>query len=149
MTARQVAMSVLLRCEKSNQYSNIAVDHALADSALSGADRGLVAALVYGVTERRITLDYYLSRLSTRPLSDIDGEALCAARMGLYQLIYMDRIPPHAAVNETVSLCRRSYSGFVNAILRSYMRLDAPIPLPDRESDTAEASARSKTATKQ
>lgn len=138
MTARQVAMSVLLKCEKSNQYSNIAVDHALADSSLSGADRGLVSALVYGVTERRITLDYYISHLSSRPLAEIDREALCAARMGLYQLIYMDRIPPHAAVNETVSLCRRSFSGFVNAILRAYMRLDSPIPLPNRERDTAE-----------
>ncbi len=138
MTARQVAMSVLLKSEKTKQYSNIAVDNALADSKLEGADRALFSALVYGVTERRLTLDYYISRLSSRPLEKIDTEAMCAARMGLYQLIYMDRIPPHAAVNETVSLCSRRYSGFVNAILRSYMRLDAPIPLPDREAAPAE-----------
>ena len=50
----------------------------------------------------------------------------------------MDKIPPHAAVNETVSLCRRSYSGFVNALLRSYMRLDAPIDLPDADTSPAE-----------
>lgn len=128
-------MSVLLKSEKTRQYSNIAVDHALSESKLEGADRGLVSALVYGVTERRLTLDHYISHLSSRPLSEIDPEALTAARMGLYQLIYMDRIPPHAAVNETVSLCRRRYSGFVNAILRSYMRLDSPIPLPN--SDTS------------
>ena len=123
-------MSVLLKSEKSKQYSNIAIDHALGTSGLSSADKALVSAIVYGVTERRITLDYYISRLSSRPLDSVDREALCAIRMGLYQIIYMDKIPAHAAVNETVSLCRKSFAGFVNAILRSYMRLDAPIEFP-------------------
>ena len=130
MNARQVAMSVLLKNERSNQYSNIAIDHALNASGLSSADKALVSAIVYGVTERRITLDYYISSLSSRSIDTIDAEAMCALRMGIYQLIYMSKIPPHAAINETVSLCRKSYSGFVNAILRSYTRLDSPIPLP-------------------
>ena len=133
MNARQVAMSVLLKNERSNQYSNIAIDHALSASDLSGVDKALVSAIVYGVTERRITLDYYISSLSSRRIETIDAEAMCALRMGLYQLIYMSKIPPHAAINETVSLCRKSYSGFVNAILRSYTRLDSPIPLPSAE----------------
>ena len=138
MNARQVAMSVLLKSEKTNQYSNIAIDHALSSSGLSPADKALVSVIVYGVTERRLTLDHYISRLSSRPLSEIDAEPLSALRIGLYQLIYMDKIPPHAAVNETVSLCRKSYSGFVNALLRSYMRLTEPIPLPDAERSPAE-----------
>ena len=50
----------------------------------------------------------------------------------------MDKIPPHAAVNETVALCRKSYSGFVNALLRSYMRLSSPIELPDADISPAE-----------
>ena len=58
MNARQVAMSVLLKSEKTNQYSNIAIDHALSSSGLSAADRALVSVIVYGVTERRITLDH-------------------------------------------------------------------------------------------
>lgn len=138
MTARQVAMSVLLKSEKTNQYSNIAIDHALSESGLSSADKALVSAIVYGVIERRITLDYYISRLSSRPLAEIDKEALCAIRIGLYQLIYMDKIPPHAAVNEAVSLCRRSCSGFVNAVLRAYMRLPSPIELPNADISPAE-----------
>lgn len=138
MNARRVAMSVLLKSEKTNQYSNIAIDHALSSSGLSAADKALVSAIVYGVTERRLTLDYYISRLSSRPLASIDAEPLCALRIGLYQLIYMDKIPPHAAVNETVALCRKSYSGFVNALLRSYMRLSSPIELPDADISPAE-----------
>ena len=133
MNARQLAFSLLLKCEASSQYSNIAVDNALSQSSLKEADKGLTAALVYGVTERRITLDYYLSRLSSRPIEQIDRETLTALRMGVYQLEFMDRIPPHAAVNETVELCKKSARGFVNAILRSYMRLEVPIALPDKK----------------
>ena len=138
MNARQVARSLLLKCESSEQYSNIAIDNALRESNLSHADKALVSALVYGVIERRLTLDYYISKLSTRELRTIEKDALCALRMGLYQLIYMDKIPPHAAINETVSLCKRSFAGFVNAILRSYTRLDSPIPLPSKEDNPAE-----------
>ena len=135
--ARQTAFSLLLKCDSSGQYSNIAIDHALERSSMKDIDKALTSALFYGVIERRITLDYYISRLSSRPLDKIDRETLTAARLGIYQLEFMDKIPPHAAVNETVELCKRSSRGFVNALLRSYMRLDAPIALPDKK-DMAE-----------
>jgi len=138
MNARQTALSVLLACERSKQYSNIALDNALERGSLSSEDRALTSALFYGVTERKITLDYYLKSLSSRPIEKIDPEALAILRLGLYQLIYMDKIPTHAAVNETVALCKRSFSGFVNAILRSYTRLSSPIALPDPEDDPVE-----------
>ena len=131
--ARQVAFSLLIKCESSGQYSNIAIDHALSASSMKEVDKALTAVLFYGVIERRITLDYYISRLSSRPLDKIDRETLTAARLGIYQLEFMDKIPPHAAVNETVELCKRSSRGFVNALLRSYMRLEAPIALPDKK----------------
>lgn len=130
--ARQVAYSLLLKCESSGQYSNIAIDHALSESQMKDVDKALTAALFYGVIERRITLDYYIGKLSSRPLEKIDRETLTAARLGIYQLEFMDKIPPHAAVNETVELCKRSSRGFVNALLRSYMRLEAPIEMPDK-----------------
>ena len=130
MNSRRIAFKVLLQSERSNQYSNIALDNALESSGLSPLDRALASAIVYGVTERRLTLDYYISKLSSRAIEKIDKEAMCTLRMGLYQLIYMDKIPAHAAVNETVALCKKSFAGFVNAILRSYMRLSEPIELP-------------------
>ncbi len=139
MNARQTAYAVLSSWEEKGSYANITLDHALQKQALSPADRALASALVYGVIERRITLDYIISALSSRKPEDIDPDARCALRMGLYQLIFMDRVPPHAAVGETVALCRRRSAGFVNALLRAYTRLTAPIPMPSTKSDPAYA----------
>ena len=136
MTARQTAQRILIKTENSKGYSNISLDHALEGSELSAPDKALTSALVYGVIERRITLDYIISKLSSRDIKNIDKETLAALRLGIYQLRFMDRIPPHAAINETVSLCSRKSSGFVNAILRSYTRLTAPVELPSRDDDT-------------
>ena len=122
MTARELALELLLKAEGSKQYSNIALDNALKKSTLSPADKGLTSAIFYGVIERRITLDYQISALSSRSLCEIDAKTLNALRIGLYQLIYLDRIPHHAAINESVALCTRKSAGFANAILRSFLR---------------------------
>ena len=135
MTPRLVAYELLKKLEKSKQYSNIILDHALNESGLEGPDRALASALFYGVIEKKLTLDYQLSALSARKIEELDRDVLCALRLGLYQLIFLDKIPNHAAINETVSLCSRKTSGFVNAILRSYTRQGA-YPLPDKETDT-------------
>ena len=131
MTARELTLSLLMKGEKTKQYSNIVLDNALKNSELSSADRGLVSALFYGVIERRITLDYQIKSLATRDISDIDEKTVNALRIGLYQLIYLDRIPPHAAINESVSLCTRKSAGFANAILRSFLRRGG-ISLPEK-----------------
>lgn len=131
MTARELTLSLLMKGEKTKQYSNIVLDNALKNSELSSADKGLVSALFYGVIERRITLDYQIKSLATRDISDIDEKTVNALRIGLYQLIYLDRIPPHAAINESVSLCPRKSAGFANAILRSFLRRGG-ISLPDK-----------------
>lgn len=134
MTSRQLAHSLLQRVETNDQFLNLALDHALQSSELSDKDRALCSALVYGVTERRITLDYQISCLSSRETDTLDLSAKTALRLGLYQLIYMDRIPPHAAINESVSLVNRRASGFVNAVLRSFTR-NPSLRLPNREED--------------
>ena len=135
MNAREIALDLLLKCEKSKQYSNIVLDNALKKSELSTADKGLASALFYGVIERKITLDYQISSLSSRNISDIDSKTINALRIGLYQLIYLDRIPHHAAINESVSLCPKKSAGFVNAILRSFLRRGG-IALPDKSNMT-------------
>lgn len=139
MNARETALAILQKNEKAGQYTNIALDHALQNTGLSAADRSLVSALVLGVTERRITLDYYLSSLTDRPLTELDTDALYALRMGLYQLIYMDRIPPHAAIYETVNICRKRSRGFVNAVLRTHTRRNASPALPSVEEEPVRA----------
>lgn len=118
-TARALAYDLLCEAEARGQYPNIALDHALRRNPLSDADRALATMLVYGVTERRITLDAIIDRLAER---EIEPKIRMLLRLGLYQLRYLDRIPAHAAVNETVALATRKTAGFVNAILRAYGR---------------------------
>lgn len=137
--ARQIALTTLKKCERSGQYSNIALDNALRASTLAENDRALAATLFYGVIERRITLDHYISRLSQRPMDKLDEEALYALRLGLYQLIYLDRVPDHAAINETVSLCSKRTRGFVNALLREYTRRRGELELPDVKAEPVRA----------
>jgi len=135
MTARETALITLKKCIRSGQYSNIALDNALTKSDLKDSDRALAAALFYGVIEKKITLDFYISRLSSRPLDEIDGDILTILRLGIYQLAFLDRIPDHAAINETVSLAPAKRRGFVNAVLRSYLREKGKIELPDDKTE--------------
>jgi len=130
---RRAALDILMRMEKDRGegYSNRLIDAAISKYSFEGADRALLSQIVSGVTERRITLDYIIQRFSKSPLKKLDTDALCLLRMGIYQLRCLDRIPSHAAVNETVSLARSRSRGFINAILRSYLRADE-IKFPEK-----------------
>ena len=105
---RRAALDILMRMEKEagEGYSNRLIDSAISKLGFEGADRALLSQIVSGVTERRITLDFIIQKFSKSPLSKLDSDALCLLRMGIYQLRYLDRIPQHAAVNETVNLAR-------------------------------------------
>ena len=134
---RRMALELLIKTQRAKQFSNIALDKALESCDLGDADRRLVSALFYGVTERMLTLDHRIGQLSSRPLGDIDTDTLNTLRLGLYQLMFMDKIPPHAAINETVSLCPRRTSGFVNGILRAHTR-GGEMALPDKDTSPTE-----------
>ena len=129
--ARALALEVLERCE-SGGYSNIALDTVIKRNNLSGTDRAFMTALIYGVIEKKITLDYIIASLSSIPNSKIERNTRNILRMGLYQLICMKKIPVHAALNETVSLANKRSKGFVNAILRTYLREGDKIVFPDK-----------------
>lgn len=118
---RALAHATLLKVE-SGQYANISIDTALSRNTLSAEDRALYTSLVYGVLERKVTLDFIISQFSSRASEDIQPPVAYALRMGLYQLIYLDRVPDFAAINESVELVPKKTSGFVNAVLRSYVR---------------------------
>ena len=135
--ARTVALNALLRVEQDKGYSNLVLDNALSSSDLSERDKALAATLFYGVLERRLTLDAALKGLSKLPLRKLDPVVLEILRMGLYQLLYMDKIPTSAAVNESVKLTKAmrksSASGFVNGILRNFIRNRCKVKLPDKQ----------------
>ncbi len=124
---RALALTTLLAVER-GRYGNIAVDTVLRRHDLSPADRNLYTALVYGVIERRVTLEFLLSLHTSRPIPELDDTVRMALCMGLYQLVYLDRVPDHAALDATVDLVPRRVSGFVNAVLRAYLRAQAALP---------------------
>ncbi|MGN0628135.1 MAG: 16S rRNA (cytosine(967)-C(5))-methyltransferase RsmB [Oscillospiraceae bacterium] len=123
--ARTLAVKALMRVS-SGGFSNIVLDSMLTDSGLEHRDRAFASALFYGVLERRITLDYHIKRYSSKPLDKLSPEVLEALRLGFYQLLYMNSVPDNAAVSETVETVKRlgsgKASGFVNGILRSFIR---------------------------
>ena len=136
-TAREAAYRSLFLCERDKKYSSLEIDASIRRFSLEGAERGLYTALVYGVIERRITLDYIIGKLSSKPTPSLDNEVLVLLRLGLYQLIYLERIPESAAVNETVNLAKKNApraASFINAVLRSFLRTMGKdkLPYPDR-----------------
>lgn len=121
-SARQTAFEILNKIQRDNSYSNLALDHALDKADTDNKDKNFISALVYGVTERRITLDYNLSLYLSQPIKKLKPEVLTALRLGAYQILFMDKIPVSAAVNESVKLSKKNgaafASGLVNAVLR-------------------------------
>lgn len=132
---RRVAADSLVKWEKLGKYAPIEASSALNSRELGEADRRLYSALVYGVVERAITLDFIIDSYSSTPSERLEPIVRAALRIGLYQLLYMDRIPPHAAVSETVAIAPRRAAGLVNGVLRSFIRADKSFELPKKETD--------------
>ncbi len=136
MNVRKLALDTLFKCESASQYSNLALDAKIKKFNISGDDRSLFTVLVYGTIEHKLTLDYYIGALSSIPIEKIEAETLNILRLGLYQIMFM-RTADHAAVNETVSLAPQRSRGFVNAILRNYLRKKDTLSLPSKDTDPA------------
>lgn len=135
MSARRLALEVLLRVERDRAYANLLLDARLSRSDLSPADRGLATELTYGVLRWRGRLDWMLQACLDRPLPAVEAEVLTLLRLGAYQLLFLDRVPAFAAVKETVELGKRrrgtGVAGLVNAVLRRLQRTRDTIPWPD------------------
>jgi len=119
--ARTVAFDILLRVDRESSYASELL-HSQGLEALSQADRGLATEIVMGVLRWRSLLDDAIAGTSARAIGRLDVEVLTALRVGAYQLRYLDRIPAHAGINDSVELVKRarkqSASAFVNAVLR-------------------------------
>lgn len=117
MNDRETAYNLLLRVEKDKAYSTLAIK----DKNVSA----FVTALFYGVLERQITLDCIISLYSKNSPAP---EVRVLLRTALYQLLYMDSVPESAAVNETVALAPKYAKGYVNAVLRNFLRAGKELP---------------------
>ena len=123
--ARQAAFRILLTVERGFSHSDDLL-RAKAVASLSPADRNLTTTLVLGVLRWQIWLDQQLRPLLRRPNAKLDPEVLIALRLGAFQLLFLDRIPAHAAIGESVEMAKHSghrfASGMVNAVLRRFPR---------------------------
>ncbi len=128
--AREIALRVLYKIENEEAYSNIALDDILNKNRndLNEKDIGLISEIVYGVTTWRLTLDEIIQKYSKIPKKKISIWILNILRMSIYQIIFLDKIPKSAAVNEGVNLAKRyghkTSAGFANAILRKVNKKD-------------------------
>lgn len=130
--ARETAMKIIYDVEFNGAYSNMALKKALADKSMTRRDRAFITSLVYGVIDKKITLDYVISKNSRLKPKKISKFILIILRMGVYQLLFMDKVPQSAAVNESVKLARRyghsASAGFVNGVLRSVSKAEITYP---------------------
>lgn len=139
-SARKAAAGILLKMEQDGAYSSLSLNGALkGHPELSAKDGALVTRLVYGVTERKLTLDYNISLYLRQPLKKLHPQVLCILRLGAYQILFADKIPVRAAVNESVQLAKESgvafAAGLINAVLRKVASFGLCLPDP---SDTYE-----------
>lgn len=128
--AREIALKIIYKIDKEGAYSNIVLDDMIKQNnkILNSKDIGLISEIVYGVTTWKLTLDEVIKKYSNIKLKKISPWILNILRMSIYQIIFLDKIPKSAAVNEGVNLAKRyghkSSSGFVNAILRKVSKQD-------------------------
>ena len=129
---RKLAIKALNSIEKDKAYSNLTLNTVLSESGADRRESALATALFYGVLDRKISLDYILNSYLKQPINKLSTFTLCALRVGLYQIIYMDSIPDFSAVDETVKIIKKSKesrnSGLVNAVLRNYLRNPKQLP---------------------
>lgn len=143
--ARKAAFNILLAVERGEAHSDELLRGAQLN-ALSGIDRNLATALVLGVLRWQRVLDDQIRAHLNKPNAKLDAEVRIALRMGAFQLLYLDRIPTHAALGESVELTKqaghRFAAGMVNAVLRKLPRREAPAEAADMAAFPAWMTAR-------
>ena len=136
---RKTAFETLLDIEKNGAYSNLSLNYHIEKNGPSQA--AFTRELVYGVLENKILLDYYLDNLVPSGVSKLKKQDLTLLRLGIYQLAFLNSVPEYAAVNETVNLARKfakGREGFVNGVLRGYIKRGNEIVLPSADESPKE-----------
>ena len=144
-SARSIALSVLVESVQSDEGIDVLLDRALMRTPLDSRDRGFAVELSYGVLRRLRTIDWRLEPVLDKPLPRLPVAVQMLLRLGAYQLLFLDRVPQSAAVNESVKLAKaqlrklkRDWSGLVNGVLRTLIREPNP-PWPSIHDNAAHA----------
>lgn len=133
MSARKAALFALSAMEETGAWANGALKQEIGKAGLDRRDAALATRLCFGTLQNRILLDFYLQGAASMKLSKMESKVRNNLRLGLYQILFMERIPPSAAVNEAVNLTRKyaknpRAAGMVNGILRSLLREVQTLP---------------------
>lgn len=140
--SRKTSFKALYNVLYNDAYSNIEINRAIKASQLERRDAALACAIFYGVLERKLTLEKIIRQYSTVPLRKIEDKVLIILEQALYQILYLDKIPDSAAVNEAVKMAKslrlNKSAGFINGVLRSFLRADKKYKLPNMQKDKAE-----------
>ncbi len=137
--ARILSVRVLERVERTRAYADLVLHNALMRADLSVADRALCTDLVFGTLRWRGRIDHLLGQLLDRPLERLEPGVASALRLGAYQLLFSDRIPTRAAVDQAVH-CTRALgaeraTGLVNAVLRRLAAEKDTLSVPELATD--------------
>ncbi len=155
LKARRLALETLLTIERERAYANLALAAAFGRTQLSERDRAFVTALVQGVVRNRLNLDQNISEISSRPLNQLPASLKNVLRLGFYQLMFMQNLPPSAVLNTTTELAKTGgHAGlakYANGVMRNFYRR---IERPDGERgdtayDTGDSPSISETATEE
>ena len=135
--SRQTAFDALIKTERQGGFSNLTLDSVLSKTNLDTRDRSFVSNIFYGVIERKITIDYQLEQYLSKPLKKLKPEVLVILRMGAYQILFMDKVPDRAAVNESVKLSRKNGCSFASSLINAVLRKLSlnNIVLPDEKNE--------------
>ncbi len=132
-SVREQVVDLLLEVERDKSYAQLSLKNAMQD--LDVRDRALATEIFYGTLKYQIQLDYWLNHYSKTPVKKMKPLIRNLLRMSLYQMLYLDKIPVSAIINEAVKLAKKrkfqGLSGFVNGLLRTLDREKEQLPLPD------------------
>ena len=136
---RKTAFDVLIDVEKNGAYSNLSLNNYIEKNRPDSP--AFVRELVYGVLKNKMLLDWFLKQLVPSGLKKVKMQDLMLLRMGIYQISYMDSVPEYAAVSQTVDMAKKlakGREGFINGVLRGYIRSRNILKTPERGADAAE-----------
>lgn len=135
MSARTTALSALIATRRQNAWSDGVLKEYILRDRLDSRDAALASRLCYGVLQNRMLLDFYIGHFLNGKLRDLQPVVLDILRLAVFQIVFLDKIPVSAAVNEAVEQCKsfanRRAAGLVNGLLRSLARNRDTLPQPD------------------
>ena len=145
-TARDTALEVLMQVSGANAWSDGSLKRTIAKNELTSRDAALASRIAYGVIQNRMLLDYYIGCYCTQRPGHLEPVILNILRIGAYQILFMDKIPHRAAVNEAVEMVKRhgrpKAAGMVNAVLRKIVTNQADMPALPNDSTADSLSIR-------